>query len=113
MSSRTLVRVFLVVAAAEAVSWAGLLIGMYVKYFTDAGELGVAVFGPIHGAIFVGYVGLTLLLARTLRWSKGTTLVALACSVPPFFTAAFEVWAQRSGRLVSPVRADAPVLAGR
>ena len=109
MTSRNIVRTFLVVAAAEAVSWAGLLIGMYFKYVADAGELGVKIFGPIHGAIFIGYVLLTLALARKLRWPHTTTLVALACSIPPFFTLAFEVWAQRTGRLTVPESAEQPV----
>ncbi len=99
MTSHTQVRLFLVVAVAEAISWAGLLTGMYFKYLTDAGELGVQIFGPIHGGIFVAFVLLTLLVSRTLGWSRWTTLAGLACSVPPFATLVFELWAQRTGRL--------------
>lgn len=99
MSSRTRVTLFKIVAIAEAISWAGLLTGMYFKYLTDAGELGVKIFGPIHGAVFIAYVLLTLLVSRTLGWSRTTTLVGLACSVPPFATVVFEIWAQRTGRL--------------
>ena len=97
--SRTLVRLFLVVASLEAVSWLGLLIGMYVKYVTEGGERGVQVFGPVHGALFVTYGLLALLVSRRLRWSLKLTLVALACSVPPFATLVFEWWAVRRGRL--------------
>jgi integral membrane protein len=97
--ARALVRLFLVVATLEALSWLGLLIGMYVKYFTGAGDLGVKIFGPLHGGIFVAYVLLALLVSRALRWSVWTTLLALACSVPPFATLAFEWWAARTGRL--------------
>ncbi|CAA9339683.1 MAG: inner membrane protein [uncultured Nocardioidaceae bacterium] len=110
MSNLVLSRAFVAVAIAEAVSWAGLLAGMYVKYLTDAGDLGVRVFGPLHGGVFVLYVLLTLLLAARYRWSLGTTLVGLGCSVPPFATVAFELWVVRSGRLPlrsSYVRADA------
>ena len=94
-----LTRLFIAVAVAEALSWAGLLIGMYFKYFTDAGELGVKVFGPIHGGVFVLYVLLSLLVARALRWSLATTALALVCSVPPFASLVFEQWAVRTGRL--------------
>ena len=94
-----LTRAFIVVAVAEALSWAGLLVGMYLKYLTDVGEGGVQLFGPIHGGVFVLYVLLTLLVARAHRWSRGTTLLGLACSVPPFATMAFELWAVRTGRL--------------
>ena len=102
--SATLVRLFVVVASVEALSWLGLLVGMYVKYFTGAGELGVKIFGPVHGGVFVAYVLLTLLVSRTLRWSVWTTLLALACSVPPLATLAFEWWAVRTGRLTWPAR---------
>ena len=104
MTPRVLIASFKLVAVLEALSWAGLLAGMYVKYLTDAGDLGVAIFGPLHGGIFVAYVALTLLVAFTLRWSWGTTLLGLACSVPPFATLAFEVWATRTGRLDLPSR---------
>jgi hypothetical protein len=40
---------FRVVAVAEALSWAALLVGMFFKYATDTTELGVKVFGPLHG----------------------------------------------------------------
>ena len=102
MSPRTQVRFFQVVAILEAISWAGLLTGMYLKYLTDVGELGVKVFGPIHGGIFIGYVLLTLLVSRTRHWSRGTTLAGVACSIPPFATVVFEVWALRTGRLAVP-----------
>ena len=99
MPTLVLTRAFVAVAIAEALSWAGLLTGMYVKYLTDAGDLGVRVFGPVHGGLFLTYLVLTLLLARRQGWSRGTTLVGLACAVPPFATLAFERWATRSGRL--------------
>ena len=93
------VPLFKVVAVAEALSWLGLLFGMYFKYFTHTGDLGVKIFGPVHGGIFIVYVLLTLLVARTLRWGRWTVVIALACSVPPFATLTFEVWAARTGRL--------------
>lgn len=104
--ARTLVRLFVVVATLEALSWLGLLVGMYVKYFTSSGDLGVKIFGPVHGGVFVAYVLLTLGVARLLRWSIWTTLLALACSVPPFATLLFEWWAVRTGRLAWPTRHD-------
>ena len=92
-------RAFLVVAVAEALSWAGLFAGMYVKYVTGGGEHGVEVFGPVHGVLFVAYVALTVVVARLHRWSLGTLVLGLVCSVPPFATLAFEWWVVRSGRL--------------
>jgi integral membrane protein len=99
MTPRTRIQLFRAVAVTEAFSWAGLLVGMYFKYLTDAGELGVKVFGPVHGAVFVAYVVMTLVVARTQRWSLWVALVGLASAVPPFTTLAFERWTLRTGRL--------------
>ena len=99
MTPRTAVQLFRAVAVAEALTWVGLLAGMYVKYVPETSELGVKVFGPVHGAVFVLYVAVALLTARRLRWSPGTTLLALAASVPPLATVVFEWWARRTGRL--------------
>lgn len=94
-------RVFRVAAVAEACSWVGLLIGMAVKYVGNGSEAGVHLFGPIHGGIFVFYVLATLVCARARRWSTVTTLVALAASIPPLATIAFERWATRTLHLSS------------
>ncbi|SFK40526.1 DUF3817 domain-containing protein [Geodermatophilus ruber] len=99
MNPRTVATAFRVVAVAEALSWLGLLIGMYVKWIAQSSEVGVQVFGPIHGGIFLLYCLVALVAARVLRWSPGTLLLALAASVPPFATVWFERWAQRAGRL--------------
>ncbi len=107
MSPRVLITLFKVVAVAEALSWLGLLIGMYFKWIAGTTEAGVHVFGPIHGGVFIAYVGLTLAVAWKQRWSLWTTLVGLACSIPPFATLVFELWAQRSGRLA--MRGSEPV----
>jgi integral membrane protein len=98
-------RLFRVVAIAEACSWAGLLVGMLFKYVATGSDgvgedVGVAVFGPIHGALFVAYVLITLLTARVLRWDLRTLVIALVASIPPLATLWFERWARRTGRLV-------------
>jgi integral membrane protein len=87
------------VAIAEAVSWTGLLIGMLFKYVLSDNEIGVKIFGPIHGGIFIAYVLTVLVVRRPLRWSWPVTLAALAASVPPLFTWFFEIWAVRTGRI--------------
>ena len=90
---------FRAVAIAEAVSWTGLLIGMLFKYVLSDNEIGVKVFGPIHGTIFIGYVITVALVRKPLRWTWPTTLLALAASIPPLFTWFFELWAERTNRL--------------
>jgi integral membrane protein len=99
VTPRTAATAFRIVAVAEALSWVGLLIGMYVKYVPETTELGVKVFGPIHGGIFVAYVVVALVASRVLRWSPRTTLLALLCSVPPLATVWFERLATRNDKL--------------
>lgn len=99
MSPRALVTAFRVVSIAEAVSWTGLLIGMYFKWIAGTTEIGVKVFGPIHGGIFVAYVIIALLTARAQRWTWITAGLALVASIPPLATLWFERWALRTGRL--------------
>lgn len=99
MTPRTAATAFRAVAIAEAISWVGLLAGMFVKYVPQTSELGVQVFGPIHGAVFVAYVVLALAAARTLRWTRGATALALLASIPPLATVWFERRATRTGDL--------------
>jgi integral membrane protein len=103
VSPPTSALVFRVVAIAEACSWAGLLIGMFFKYVVVFDEIGVQVFGPIHGALFVAYVVVTVVVARTFRWSLSTTLIALVASIPPLATLWFERRARRTDLFAEPV----------
>ena len=91
--------VFALVALAEGFTWAGLLIGMFLKYVTETTEAGVALFGMLHGIVFVVYVLVTLIVWWRLRWSVPVGLLALVASVPPLTTVPFEIWAQRRGLL--------------
>ena len=104
MNPSTIRTVFRTVAIAEAFSWAGLLIAMLFKWVIIAdphagAQGGVPVMGPIHGAIFLAYVVMCLLARRSFGWSAKTTLLALAASIPPFFTFVFELIADRKGLL--------------
>ncbi|MFF0533103.1 DUF3817 domain-containing protein [Nocardia amikacinitolerans] len=95
-------------AVLEALSWLGLLVGMAFKYIPDPGnEIGVKIFGPVHGTIFILFVLTALLAARELGWNWKTTVLALLSSIPPFFTVIFEVWAVRTGKLSGSSNADA------
>ncbi|MEO3777718.1 DUF3817 domain-containing protein [Micromonospora sp. B11E3] len=96
-----LTRLFVAAAVAEAGSWLALLAGMAVKYGPPANEIGVKIFGPIHGGLFVAYVALVLVVARLHRWRPLPVLGALVCAVPPFATLFFERWARRRGMLRS------------
>ena len=81
--STTPARLFRTVAIAEAVTWTGLLVGMFLKYVTETTELGVRVFGMLHGVVFVAYVVTTVVVWVDRRWSAGRGLLALVAAVPP------------------------------
>lgn len=91
---------FRFIALLEAFTWLGLLLGMAFKYLpADGTEIGVKVFGPLHGLAFLLYLPTSIWTAYKLRWGMFTTLLALLAAIPPFATAIFEVWAARTGRL--------------
>ena len=97
---RSAARWFRVIAFAEAVSWVGLLIGMYFKYLgAPRTEVGVKLFGPVHGAIFVAFVVAALLAGIAFKWGLGTWLLALLGSIVPLGSVIFLIWADRSGRM--------------
>lgn len=91
--------IFRLAAVAEAISWTGLLVGMFFKHAIHAGDRGVAIFGPIHGILFLTYIAAVVLNARVRTWNGKVTLLALAAAVPPLTTVAFERWASREGLL--------------
>jgi integral membrane protein len=94
---------FRLIALLEAVSWVGLLIGMYFKYLgSPRTEIGVKVFGMIHGLIFIAFVVTALLVGLACRWSLGTWLLGLLGSIVPFCSVIFLIWADRTGRLGVP-----------
>jgi len=98
----TMIRVFRVLAIAEAFSWAALLLGMVLKWVTRTTELGVEIAGPIHGAFFIGYAIAALSLWAMLRWPFPVALLSGLSAVFPFATVWFERWAGRGGHLNAP-----------
>lgn len=95
-------RLYRLLARAEAVTWALLLTGMFLKYVTETTELGVRVFGLLHGVVFIAYCLVTGLLWVDQRWSFGRFLLGLASAIPPFATIPFEMYAERRGLLGAP-----------
>ncbi|HEX2214911.1 MAG TPA: DUF3817 domain-containing protein [Mycobacterium sp.] len=91
---------FRLVALLEAVSWVGLLTGMYFKYLgTPRTEIGVKIFGMAHGLIFVGFVVVGLLAGIAFKWTLGTWALVVLASIVPLASVIFVMWADRTGRL--------------
>lgn len=83
-------------AFAEAVTWTLLIVGMVLKYVTRTTDLGVSVFGLLHGVVFLAYVLVSLGLWVNNRWPAKVGLMALASGVPPYGTLWFERFALRN-----------------
>jgi integral membrane protein len=110
---RTVAGRFRIIALAEAVSWVGLLVGMYFKYLgTPRTEIGVKVFGMAHGLVFIAFVVTAALAAIAFRWSAKTCLLALLASIVPLGSVIFLIWADRTGRLAGIVHAGGTARAG-
>lgn len=87
-------------AMAEAFSWVGLLVGMYFKYLgSPRSEIGVKIFGPVHGGLFVAFLVVAVLAGIAFRWNPVTWFLALLGSFVPFGTVIFVMWADRRGKL--------------
>ncbi|GIE75569.1 hypothetical protein Aph02nite_15190 [Actinoplanes philippinensis] len=100
-------RFFRITAIAEAFSWTGLLVGMFLKHVTETTEAGVKLFGPVHGTLFVIYLVATLWVARAERWSPWRVLFGLGASIPPLTTLIFERWVAKRRPAAEPVAATA------
>lgn len=74
---------------------------MVFKYLVVGNDIGVTVFGPIHGGLFLLYLAVTVLVRRPLRWGGRTIVLALLAGIPPLATLVFERWATRTGRLAA------------
>ncbi|WP_067433858.1 DUF3817 domain-containing protein [Nocardioides jensenii] len=98
------------VAIAEAVTWALLLVGMFLKYVTETTELGVRIFGMVHGVVFVAYCLTTVVVWIDQKWTFGRLALGLVSAVPPFMTVWFDRHAEKAGALDSTwrLRAEQP-----
>ena len=88
------------IAFAEAFILIGLLFWMFF-YFVGSPrtEIGVKVFGPIHGGIFLAFVAAALFVGLASAWRVGPWVLALLASVVPLASVPFLLWAERTGRL--------------
>lgn len=87
------------VAVAEAVTWALLLIGMYLKYGTETTEAVVSIGGALHGFVFLLYLASTSFVWVNQRWSVPTGALALLAGVIPFATVLVDWRLERRGKL--------------
>jgi integral membrane protein len=85
---------FRIAAIAEACGWTLLIAGILTsKYVMPHNNSALILAGRTHGMLFTLYLLAALGLYPSLGWSRWRGIVALAFSVPPYGTLAFEQWA--------------------
>lgn len=92
-------KAFAAIALIEAFTWAGLLVGMYLKYVSGTTDLGVWLFGRLHGLAFLAYLMIAIVAGSRLRWPLWALLVAIFAAIPPLLTVPLEWWFKRRGLL--------------
>jgi len=70
-------------AVIEATSFLLLLIASVVKRTADE-AVGVHILGPVHGALFLGYVYVAMQIRAAQGWDTRTTALILLGAVLPF-----------------------------
>ena len=66
---------------------------------TKTTDLGVWLFGRLHGLAFLFYVAVSLYAWGKLKWPLWAVLVALLAAMPPLVTVPVEMWFRRIGLL--------------
>ncbi|NLS09131.1 DUF3817 domain-containing protein [Nesterenkonia sp. MY13] len=101
---------FHVVAITEAITWTGLLYGMWMRYIVGVSEADdpVPLWGMLHGIAFIVFCGVVVVAGWTFRWRIREYLIALAAAVPPLTTIPLEIWYSRTGKLKPSRPAAAP-----
>jgi len=86
---------FKLAAFGEAIGWTLLIIGVLMRRLPVSwNEMPVQYAGHIHGILFLLYIVAVLVLSPSLGWSWYRTLIAGACSVPPYGSLAYEQWSE-------------------
>ncbi len=96
---RSPLTLYRVVARAEAVTWALLLFGMFLKYGTKSTDMGVRIGGMLHGIVFVSFVVVTAAVWIDNKWSLKRGLLGLASAIPPFCTLIFDANAEKHHKI--------------
>lgn len=103
---RTPLNLFRVLSVAEAVTWTLLIAGMILRA-VFGWAWAVAVFGGIHGFVFLCYVSTSILVAKNQRWTPWPWVAAIGSAVIPYATVPADRWLHRRGLLEGGWRLEA------
>jgi integral membrane protein len=68
---------------------------MFFKYVAVHNDIGVYIFGRVHGAMFVFYLATMVWVAIADRWPLTRGIVGFLASIPPLTGLIFERWVER------------------
>jgi integral membrane protein len=83
-----MLRIFKNVAILEGISFLVLIANMFINKANNP-ELYHIILKPLgwaHGALFIGYVTLAVLITKSQKWNYGTLSIVLIASLLPFAT---------------------------
>ena len=87
MTPKSLYRLF---AVGEAITWALLLSALAIRAFSEELSIGVTIAGTIHGAMFLSYCVVAVLVGLNQRWAIGRIAGAVTLAIVPFATVPFD-----------------------
>ena len=73
--------------------------GMFLKYGLETTELGVWLFGRLHGFAFLAYFLIAIVTGIRLKWPWWASLLAVLAAIPPLVTYPLELWFRKMGLL--------------
>ena len=77
-------------ATGEAITWGLLISALITRALGDLVPLAVTVAGSIHGAMFLSYCVVAVLVGLNQRWAMGRIAGAVALAIVPFATVPFD-----------------------
>ena len=77
-------------ATGEAITWGLLISALISRALGDLVPHAVTVAGSIHGAMFLGYCVVAVLVGLNQRWAMGRIAGAVALAIVPFATVPFD-----------------------
>ena len=97
---------FRIVAAAEALTWAGLISGLIIRATGNAPEWLIPLVGGAHGFTFLSYGVLAALVGVNQRWPILRIVFGVSLAIVPFATVPFERTVAKRGYLVGDWRVE-------
>lgn len=90
-------KLFSIFAAAEMVTWAGLIAAMVCRASGIADFVSIA--GGVHGFVFLSYVTVTIFVWVNQKWKAPVGVAGVLLSAIPFATVPFEMFLDKRGLL--------------